>query len=134
MHDALGLGLGDVLGPHRIRRIGAVADHLGRDALAHLALTARIEQQAEFGVGVDVYEAGRDHQPGSVQGLRRGCCREIADGANPVAGHPNVGPLPRLTGAVNNGSPTDNEIKLHRYLSFDDGYQPSAISPRKAGI
>ena len=67
---------------------------------------------------MDVYEAGRDHQAGCVEGLGRGRCREIADGADAVAGYPNVGLLPRLTGAVNDGSATDNEIEVHRYISF----------------
>ena len=47
--------------------------------------------------------------------VRRG---EISDGADAVAGYPNVGRLPRLTGAVNDGSATDDEIEFHRYISF----------------
>ena len=69
---------------------------------------------------MDVYEAGRDDKPGRIQRLGRGRCGEIADGADAVAGYANVGLLPRLTGAVNDGSATDNEIEVHRYISFGE--------------
>ena len=48
-----------------------MADDLGGDALAHLALGLGIDRQREVGMGLDVDEAGRDGEAGGVDGLLR---------------------------------------------------------------
>jgi hypothetical protein len=51
--------------------IAVHADHLGRDALAHLRLVSGIGQDHQAAVRMQVDEAGRDDQACGVDGPRR---------------------------------------------------------------
>ncbi len=54
------------LGGDRIGRRTAVAGDVGGDTLAHLALTRRVPEGGEVGVGVDVDESGCHDQAADI--------------------------------------------------------------------
>ena len=70
------------------RRIAVAIDpdHLGGDALPHLRLVARIGQDHQPAVRVEVDESGRDHHPGRVDRAAgpRGAPRRIAEVQAPI--------------------------------------------------
>ena len=68
----------DLAGQRRRDREAAMADDLGGDALADLALGLGIDRQREVGMGLDVDEARRDRETGGVDGL--------APARSPIAG------------------------------------------------
>ena len=59
----------DLAGKARRDREAAMADDLGGDALAHLALGLGIDRQREVGMGLDVDEARRHREAGGVDDL-----------------------------------------------------------------
>ena len=61
----------DLAGQRRRDREAAMADDLGGDALADLALGLGIDRQREIGMRLDVDEARRDGEAGGVDGLFR---------------------------------------------------------------
>ena len=88
----------------RRRRRGEAthADDLRSDALADRTLSFRIDEQAEVGMGVHVYEAGGDDEPGGIESrapTRRGSrrpqgCRAAKARRPPAASAPQCHPLP----------------------------------------
>ena len=94
----------------------ALAEHLGRHALADLALGVAVFEQQVVGVRVHVDEAGRDDQPLGVDlalGLAR---RHAADGDDPVAADGHVADEPRVAGAVDDAAVADDEVVLAAHV------------------
>ena len=94
----------DWSGPHRERRLPAVAGDLGRDALVGLALAARVVQQREVGVRVHVDKARGDDEPGCVDDPGGLGVFELADRRYLAAADPQVGFVAQPTGAVDHHS------------------------------
>ena len=89
----------------------ALADDLGRHALADLAVGAAVHQQGEIGVGVDVDEAGRDHQAAGIQALRGRGALQIADGHDAVTHDAQVAGKGVAAAAVDDVAAVDQGVE-----------------------
>ena len=105
----------DLSGQHRRDREPAMADDLGRHALAHLALGLGIDRQREVGMGLDVDEAGRDREPGGVDHLRCVRGRDRADRRDPAVADGKVARHAGLAAAVEQEAAADQNV--HRWLA-----------------
>ena len=88
-----------------------MADHLGGDALADLALGQWIERQGEIGMGLDVDEARRDDETGGVdhaRGIGPRCLR--ADGGDAVADDRDIGADRLGAGPVDHLAAADEDV------------------------
>ncbi len=101
-----------------------MADHLGRDALADLALGARVERQREVGMGLDVDEAGRDDEALGVDRMRRIGARRIgAERGDAVSGNGDIGAIGFGAAAVDDAAAANENVALRSGgtdRSFDD--------------
>src|SRR5262249_2945828 len=107
--DALAAGGGAARAELALERAGrpALAEHLGGDALANLALGVAVLQKEIIGVRVHVDEPGRDHQPPGVDGAAGSNIRHPADGDDAVAADADVAVKPRVAGAVHDPAVAD---------------------------
>ena len=89
-------------------------DEDGRESLREqwLAVLQFLGGEAAAGVRVDVDEsrrdvaiAGIDHRPG-------GGATERSHGANAIARDPDVGPIPRIAGAIEHAPVANQDVKL----------------------
>src|SRR5258706_8608788 len=87
----------------------------GGPALPHLRLDVRIDEDAELRLPEEVDEAGSDDVPLRVDGRRGRRLRQIADGDDRVAAHPDVAAEPRRARAVED-APID-DLAVERRLS-----------------
>ena len=94
----------------------AVADDLGRDALADRALGGRVREDREVAVAVRVDEAGADDLAGRVDDAVRGRSRtEPADVGDLAALDRDVAEVRRAAGAVGDPAATDQDVE-HQLL------------------
>ena len=105
----------DLAGQHRRDREPAMADDLGRHALAHLALGLGIDRQREVGMGLDVDEAGRDREPGGVDHLGRVAGRHVADRRDPSVANGKVAGHARAAAAVEQQAAADQNVRVARH-------------------
>ena len=90
-----------------------LAHNLGGDALGDLAEASTIQQQAELGMGMHVYEPRRDNLADSIYDAF-GLHRRAADIDDPVACTRHIGLEPRAAGAVHDATILDQDIHLCR--------------------
>ena len=99
----------DFAGQRRRDRKSAVADDLGGDALAHLALSLGIDRQREIRVGLDVDEAGRDGEAGRVDGFACGI-GDVPDRRDAIAVDGKIALDAGIAGAVVKRSAADQDV------------------------
>ena len=103
--------------PHARRdgtgREAAHAHHLGGDALPHLGLRARARVVDEIRVGVNVDEAGGDHQSLGVDDAGGLAAQTGAEGGDAVALHGHVGRHAGGAAAVHHRASLDEERPGH---------------------
>ena len=87
----------------------AVADDGGGDAVPDAAGGIRVPRVLGVVVGVDVDEAGGDHEAARVD-LARAALADLADRADAPVLDGHVGPPPRLAAAVHHGAAANHEI------------------------
>ena len=90
-----------------------MADDLGGDALAHLALGLGIDRQREVGMGLDVDEAGRDREPVGVDHLGGVAARFAADRGDAAVADGDVARLARGAAAVEQQAAADQDVVGH---------------------
>ena len=117
----------EVLLPTERREAVAVdADDLGRHALADLGLVARLGEDHEAAVAVQVDEAGRDDPSGGVDGragvLRSGVAR--VEQAHPVAFDDDRAGPGRRAGPIDDGAADDQEVDAVRHVADDTALEP----------
>ena len=88
----------------RRERHSAQAEYLGRDPLPQPVGVLRVDQQAAFGVGVRVDEAGRYDHAGGVDDAARFGAGQTADRVYPVPDDAHVGPEAGRAGTVDDGA------------------------------
>ena len=98
---------------HRRRREAAVADHLGGDALAHLAVGARRAQQRKVRMGVRVDEPRRHDAAAGVDAARRVAFQGGGHRGDTPAADADVGCDARPPGAVDYRAVLDEQVKGH---------------------
>src|SRR5439155_3200321 len=99
-------------------RVAVDADELGRDALAHLRLVARLLENRQARVRVHVDEARRDDVPAGIDGPCRGQRAGVAaEDAERVALHAHAGVVAGVAAAVDDEAITDEEIEHGTLLS-----------------
>ena len=94
--------------------VAAIADHFEGHPLADRAHRARVDQQGEVRMAVDVDEPRRDEEPGRIEHRRafRGRQRPL-DAGDASAGHLDVGLDRRPAAAVENRAAPDDEVRRH---------------------
>ena len=102
------------LGGHGCRRKTTIADYLGRHALPHLRLGATIFPEAPVRVRVHVDEAGRDDLARRVQVPARGLAVQVTDRHDLVVPDSDVRAAARTSGAVDDLSALDLQVKHGR--------------------
>ena len=91
---------------------GVLAEDLGRDALADLALGVAVLEQQSVGMRVHVDEPGRDDQPAASMTRRaRALGADAADRGDPVAADRHVAVEPGVAGAVDDPAAADQDIE-----------------------
>ena len=88
----------------------AIADHLGRHALADLAFRLRVERQGEVGMGVDVDEAGGDGQAVCVDHPFRAARIALLDGLDAPVPERHVGLARGRPGPVHDLAAPDENV------------------------
>ena len=94
-----------------------MADDLGGDALAHLALGLGIDRQGEVGMGLDVDEAGSDRESLRIDHLARGRIAEVCcDSGDAILTDADIGAPARLAAAVEHEPAADQEVVTHELI------------------
>ena len=89
----------------------ALAGELGGDALADLALFARIDQRVQLALAEHVDESGGEREIVQVDAAPRLRFAQVADRRDGVAADADVGPEPGGTGAVDHAGPGEDQIE-----------------------
>ena len=100
-------------GSHRRGREAAVANHLGRNALTHLAVRPRRTQQGEVGMGMRINESRRHDAAAGVDIYRRVSLQPSRQGGNPTAADTDVCSYSRPPSAIDHRSTLYQQIKRH---------------------
>src|SRR4029077_14418552 len=97
----------------RRHREAAMADNLGGDALAHLALGLRIDRQGEIRMRLDVDKARREGEGLGVDDLSRGAGDVGADRRDAPVGDSKIAGDSWTAGTVVQNSAADQDV-VHR--------------------
>ena len=109
----------DSLGGRRHGRVApaAIADDLGRDALANRALGGRVREDREVAVAVRIDEPGADDLAGRVDhALGAGVARQAPDLDDPVALDRDVAEERRAARAVRDPAVPDQDVETTSYF------------------
>ena len=107
-----------------------MADDLGGDALAHLALGLGIDRQGEIGMRLDVDKARRHGEPGRIDHALRGAI-DAADCRNPPARNRDVARHAGTAGAVKHSAAADQDIVHGAYSNTAQRDAP--LSEKRGG-
>ena len=91
----------------------AMADDLGRDALAHLAFGLGIDRQGEVRMRLDVDEAGRHRQALGIDHLGRAFRHRAAERGDPPVANRDIADFPGPPAAVDNRAAADQDVGGH---------------------
>ena len=100
----------DLAGQRRRDREAAMADDLRGDPLAHLALGLGIDRQREVGMGLDVDEAGRDHEACRVDHLGGVAANVSPDGGDAAVADREIARLAGGAAAVEQQAAADENV------------------------
>ena len=103
----------DLARQRRRDREAAMADDLGGDALAHLALGLGIDRQGKVGMGLDVDEAGRDREAGGVDDLGCRVPEVRSDGGDAAVADGEIAVPAGGAAAVEDQAAADQDIAGH---------------------
>jgi hypothetical protein len=104
-----------------------MADHLGGDALAHLAFSLRVDWQGEIGVRLDVDEAGRYREARQVD-LALGGTGNVSDGCDPVVINGQIATCPEHAAAVVERAAAQHEVKTYAVNAPRSCRMPAALT------
>src|SRR5262245_27741284 len=102
-----------------------MADDLGGDALAHLALGLGIDRQREVGMGLDVAEARGDGEVGGVDHLGGLARKAGADGGDAAAADGDVAAVAGGAAAVEDQSTADEHVVAHGMPAVANAASPN---------
>ncbi len=105
--------VGALVNPGGVHRRGrdALSGQLGGDALADLALLARVDQRVQLALAEQIDEARRDREVVQLEAALRFCAREIAHRCDAVAADADVGAEPGRPGAVDDAAAGEDQIE-----------------------
>jgi len=104
------IGVVDLFLTDRAGRASFASD-LGGNALPHLCLQMRIDEDGALRLPEEIDEAGGDDVVVRVDRGRCGNLRKIADGDDRVAAHADVAAIPRRAGAVDDAAVCDFQVE-----------------------
>ncbi len=111
-------------------REAAVADDLGGDALANLALGLGIDRQREVGMGLDIDEAGRHRQALGIDHLGCRAFEIRRNGVDAATADGDVAPPAGRAGAVEQQAAADQDVVGRNASGHEQnlGFAPHARS------
>ena len=105
-------------------RVAVLPHDLGRHALPDLRVGEVVGEDAEVGVGMDVYEPRRDDQPRDVQGLARRRVGERLDRHDPAVSDSDVGHERCRTRSVRDPPALEQQVERRPYEDAEGGPVP----------